>query len=59
MKDVITYTADDEEPNCRRCEHINNSDKWCAENCGGANGWNGYLRYEYDSKGVADENRRY
>lgn len=54
MKDVITYTADDEEPSCRRCEHINDSDKWCAENCGGANGWNGYLRYEYNSKELSE-----
>ncbi len=44
MVEYITYTADDEEPECGRCDNINASDKWCMKNCGGANYWNGYKR---------------
>lgn len=47
MNKKIVYTADDEEPNCGRCDHINDSDKWCMEYCGGANSWNRYERTEY------------
>lgn len=46
MAKSITYNADDEEPICGRCDHINDSDKWCMKNCGGANSWNGYRRTE-------------
>lgn len=42
----VTYNADDEEPSCKRCDHICDSDKWCMGNCGGGNGWNGYERTE-------------
>lgn len=45
MDNLTTYTADDEAPSCGRCEHINDSDEWCMQNCGGTNGWSGYLRY--------------
>lgn len=38
------YVADDEEPKCGRCDHINDSDEWCVKNCGAHNGWNGYER---------------
>lgn len=47
MNEKIVYTADDEEPDCMRCNHIFDSDKWCMEHCGGANGWGGYERTEY------------
>lgn len=40
------YGADDEEPSCRNCDHILDSDKYCIDNCGGANAWNGYERTE-------------
>lgn len=29
MSNVKIYTVDDEEPNCNRCDHICESDKWC------------------------------
>lgn len=45
MDNLTRYTADDEVPNCGRCEHINDSNEWCMQNCGGTNGWSGYLRY--------------
>lgn len=45
MDNLTRYTADDEVPNCGRCEHINDSNEWCMQNCGGANSWSGYLRY--------------
>lgn len=37
-------TADDEEPNCGRCNHINAADEWCYRFCGAENGWNCYER---------------
>lgn len=46
MNKYITHTADNENPSCQRCDHINDSDKWCMENCGGAHSWNGYTRTE-------------
>lgn len=46
MSKTITYTSDDEEPVCGRCNHVVDSDKWCMEQCGGANSWNGYERTE-------------
>lgn len=46
MEKFIERTANDEEPMCRFCDNINNTDRWCMENCGGANFWNGYRRTE-------------
>lgn len=39
---VVSYNADDEEPSCTRCEHINASEKYCNEciECG----WSHYYR---------------
>lgn len=38
-------TADDEEPNCGRCEHLaDNFD--CVHFCGAEHGWYGYERIE-------------
>jgi hypothetical protein len=55
MDNLTTYTADDEVPSCGRCEHINDSDEWCMQNCGRTNGWSGYLRYEYDERRMKDD----
>ena len=46
MSRTIIYTADDEEPDCVRCNHITDNNKWCMEHCGSANSWNGYERTE-------------
>lgn len=54
MREIITYTADDEEPKCGRCNHMQDSDKWCMENCGGANSWNGYSRTEQALKQIGE-----
>lgn len=54
----IVYTADDEEPDCGRCDHVVDNDKWCMEHCGGANSWNGYERTEYLGGGMKNENRK-
>jgi hypothetical protein len=43
---VTIYTADDEEPNCNRCDNIMESIPWCGRNCGAEHGWNGYQRTE-------------
>ena len=42
----FTYTADSEEPDCGRCDHICDSDKYCIKNCGAEHGWSGYERTE-------------
>lgn len=46
MKDFFEYTVDDEEPMCGRCDHMDDFDKWCMDNCGSAHFWNGYRRTE-------------
>lgn len=38
-----TYTADDEELKCGRCDHFGN-DFDCCNLCGSEHGWNGYNR---------------
>lgn len=44
LKEVI-YTADDEEPNCNRCDHIECGYP-CIHRCGPEHGWYGYKRSE-------------
>lgn len=34
MSNVKIYTVDDEEPNCNRCDHVCDLDKWCQKYCG-------------------------
>lgn len=47
----FTYTADSEEPDCGRCDHICDSDKYCIKNCGAEHAWGGYERTEiFESK---------
>ena len=46
MNKNITYTADDEEPSCNRCDHVLADDEWCMKHCGGANSWKRYRRTE-------------
>ena len=43
-----TYTADDEYPDCGRCDNINVSDELCARFCGADHGWNSYQRTIYE-----------
>lgn len=50
MGNLKIYTADDEEPRCTACVHVNDSDKWCAQNCGATNGWFGYKRTEFGER---------
>ena len=51
----ITYTADDEEPDCMQCDHVcgwiwtdykGKKHDNCSEQCGAEHGWNGYKRTE-------------
>lgn len=42
----VVYTADEEDPDCGRCDNICESDKLCASICGPEHGWNGYCRTE-------------
>lgn len=41
---MFIRNADDEEPNCNRCEHVCESDDLCSRFCGAENGWNRYER---------------
>lgn len=41
----IEYTADDEEPTCRNCDH-NGDDFLCDKSCGPVHGWWGYVHSE-------------
>lgn len=47
-KDIFEtiYTADDEEPNCGRCDNINAPHTFCNGNCGAEHFWEGYKRTE-------------
>lgn len=51
MSNIKIYTVDDEEPNCNRCDHACDLDKWCQKYCGGAHSWNGYSRTEFIEDG--------
>lgn len=44
---IITFTADDENPDCGRCSHINDSEDLCVKLCGAEHGWSLYERSEY------------
>ena len=43
---VTIYTADDEEPECERCDFMDAPYTLCTANCGAEHGWNGYQRTE-------------
>lgn len=40
----ITFTADDEEPDCNRCDNMCESYEFCSKFCGANNWWNAYAR---------------
>ena len=42
MAEIKVYTADEEEPNCNRCDHMDASDDFCYK-CG-SEFWSGYKR---------------
>ena len=42
----IIYTADDEEPDCARCDHVCDSDNLCMAYGGPEHGWARYERTE-------------
>ena len=43
---IITLTADDENPDCGRCDYINASEDLCVKLCGAEHGWSLYERSE-------------
>lgn len=43
MDGYVTYTADDEEPKCQRCDRFS-GDYDCCNMCGPKRGWYGYCR---------------
>lgn len=59
MTDKVIYTADNEEPDCMKCDHVcgwfwtdykGQKHDNCAEHCGVEHGWNGYQRTESEGK---------
>lgn len=40
----VCYTADNEEPDCGRCDHVCDSDNLCMDYCGPEHGWARYVR---------------
>ncbi len=49
MGEGVIYTADDEEPDCGCCDHIDGPDDFCVKWCGPVHCWNGYSRTVYES----------
>lgn len=49
MSKLIAHTADDEEPDCNRCEHVC-GDYDCESLCGAEHGWSGYKRIEVEEE---------
>ena len=47
MGNLRIYTADDEEPDCNRCDHCCD-DFLCVKQCGAEHGWRGYERIEIE-----------
>lgn len=47
MSELITYTADDEETDCNKCEYVCGGYD-CENLCGAENCWNGYKRIEVE-----------
>ena len=43
----VTYTADDEEPKCGRCDYFSDGFDCCGT-CGAEHGWYGYIRTELE-----------
>ena len=46
MAEYITYTVEDEDAKCDRCDNAGMSCEWCVTNCGAEHAWNGYSRTE-------------
>ena len=44
MAEYKTYTVDDEDPNCGKCDNIDQPAKFCVNCCGAEHGWWGYQR---------------
>lgn len=53
-----TYNADNEEPNCLRCNHVcDRYDSFCLR-CGPENWWHNYIRTEVREIEVEDEDEK-
>ena len=49
MNEKVVYTADDEEPDCGRCDNCDlDSEYFCVNSCGPEHGWYGYQRAELE-----------
>lgn len=48
MSRIIQYTADDEDPDCGRCD--NQDGRKICERCGPEYGWGGYTRSELETE---------
>ena len=53
MCEKNVYTADDEEPDCGRCDNCDtDAEDFCAQSCGPEHGWYGYRRTEWDEQNL-------
>lgn len=52
---IISYTADDEEPECNRCCHADSDEAFCMESCGPEHAWFGYRREVVIKEGKSGE----
>ena len=59
MADKVIYTADNEEPDCMKCDHVcgwtwtdrtGKLHDYCSEKCGAEHYWNGYERTESEDE---------
>lgn len=49
MFEKNVYTADDEEPDCGRCDNCDADDEeFCTQSCGPEHVWYGYRRTEWE-----------
>lgn len=47
----VTYTVDDEEPECGKCDHFGD-DFDCFTFCGSKHCWSGYIREELEELNI-------
>ena len=50
MAKIRIYTADDEKPDCNKCDHCDNDDYLCVRSYGPEHGWSGYERIEREEE---------
>lgn len=52
---MYIFTADDEMPDCGRCDNMCEPYEFCFKTCGGNHGWGGYQRTVLDDEEKEDK----